>query len=268
MSAQSLTVACRVLCSMRIFLSVIFLLIVGFGIYFMDSKKRNEITLHFPLKHIWKNTNLINPEKLETIYEYYLLENLAVGLVSDDSSTASGYGEAIADSWEIVNDKEWKFHLNPKAKWSDGASIKASEIENHLVRISKSNSLHLKQIKHIQSVTNDGQWIYITFTKPVDLTILHELSLSDSFLLKYIDGKIDWSVTSGAFYVKNNAKDDQLQLSKNKHFLKAELNYPDSATLLPVPSLESYSGIFSKVCLLYTSPSPRDRTRSRMPSSA
>ena len=28
------------------------------------------------------------------------------------------------------------------------------------------------------------------------------------------------------------------------------------------------SGDHSKVCLLYTSPSPRDRTRSRMPSSA
>ena len=28
------------------------------------------------------------------------------------------------------------------------------------------------------------------------------------------------------------------------------------------------SGVLSSVCLLYTSPSPRDRTRSRMPSSA
>ena len=42
----------------------------------------------------------------------------------------------------------------------------------------------------------------------------------------------------------------------------------------PIP--ESYSGDFvtyedlteEKICLLYTSPSPRDRTRSRMPSSA
>ena len=28
------------------------------------------------------------------------------------------------------------------------------------------------------------------------------------------------------------------------------------------------TGLYKKVCLLYTSPSPRDRTRSRMPSSA
>eukprot|EP00657_Telonema_sp_P-1_P002283 TRINITY_DN15366_c0_g1_i1.p2 TRINITY_DN15366_c0_g1~~TRINITY_DN15366_c0_g1_i1.p2 ORF type:complete len:105 (+),score=41.17 TRINITY_DN15366_c0_g1_i1:534-848(+) len=29
-----------------------------------------------------------------------------------------------------------------------------------------------------------------------------------------------------------------------------------------------HSGVHTKICLLYTSPSPRDRTRSRMPSSA
>ena len=32
--------------------------------------------------------------------------------------------------------------------------------------------------------------------------------------------------------------------------------------------IKSYSDVMSSVCLLYTSPSPRDRTRSRMPSSA
>ena len=31
---------------------------------------------------------------------------------------------------------------------------------------------------------------------------------------------------------------------------------------------EKYSDVLPKGCLLYTSPSPRDRTRSRMPSSA
>ena len=31
---------------------------------------------------------------------------------------------------------------------------------------------------------------------------------------------------------------------------------------------ESYETMLAQVCLLYTSPSPRDRTRSRMPSSA
>ena len=34
------------------------------------------------------------------------------------------------------------------------------------------------------------------------------------------------------------------------------------------PEIKSLNYLQNKVCLLYTSPSPRDRTRSRMPSSA
>ena len=33
-------------------------------------------------------------------------------------------------------------------------------------------------------------------------------------------------------------------------------------------TLDEFASLLSKYCLLYTSPSPRDRTRSRMPSSA
>ena len=47
---------------------------------------------------------------------------------------------------------------------------------------------------------------------------------------------------------------------------------PDSVRVYPVVSLPSVSdaitAYLADVCLLYTSPSPRDRTRSRMPSSA
>ena len=40
------------------------------------------------------------------------------------------------------------------------------------------------------------------------------------------------------------------------------------ATFLAAASGEALSDEFGFTCLLYTSPSPRDRTRSRMPSSA
>ena len=33
-------------------------------------------------------------------------------------------------------------------------------------------------------------------------------------------------------------------------------------------AVDYYESLYSPTCLLYTSPSPRDRTRSRMPSSA
>ena len=53
-------------------------------------------------------------------------------------------------------------------------------------------------------------------------------------------------------------------------FLRSEKNSDDQATTLEVIKevLNYYKTNLNKSCLLYTSPSPRDRTRSRMPSSA
>ena len=43
----------------------------------------------------------------------------------------------------------------------------------------------------------------------------------------------------------------------------------DKATMdVPAPLAGTVKEVKVKICLLYTSPSPRDRTRSRMPSSA
>ena len=52
-------------------------------------------------------------------------------------------------------------------------------------------------------------------------------------------------------------------------FLFDSLRYNDTATLDSNDEREENSEfILNRDCLLYTSPSPRDRTRSRMPSSA
>ena len=50
--------------------------------------------------------------------------------------------------------------------------------------------------------------------------------------------------------------------------LADQVNLSASACHRRVGRLESNGYIRDYVCLLYTSPSPRDRTRSRMPSSA
>ena len=47
-------------------------------------------------------------------------------------------------------------------------------------------------------------------------------------------------------------------------FIKAETVYRETG----IPSLADDTGLEIKACLLYTSPSPRDRQKSRMPSSA
>ena len=43
---------------------------------------------------------------------------------------------------------------------------------------------------------------------------------------------------------------------------------PNIITQIKSEEVDGYSSIQVTTCLLYTSPSPRDRTRSRMPSSA
>ena len=58
----------------------------------------------------------------------------------------------------------------------------------------------------------------------------------------------------------------------NKHFLKIDMQVSIEQLIKQEQENESegvrIEGIPCRCCLLYTSPSPRDRTRSRMPSSA
>ena len=52
--------------------------------------------------------------------------------------------------------------------------------------------------------------------------------------------------------------------AKGDHHTRVALDLPDNEIVGPLKDRGGHNGI----CLLYTSPSPRDRTRSRMPSSA
>ena len=60
------------------------------------------------------------------------------------------------------------------------------------------------------------------------------------------------------------------QLDANKYIINIGFTGNGGNLKLPirVVKLGSITGTVSNACLLYTSPSPRDRTRSRMPSSA
>ena len=71
---------------------------------------------------------------------------------------------------------------------------------------------------------------------------------------KYKAGRADLSEDIKTLKTKNGELTEALKYYKN------HLNQKDS-----VPVIIDY---YYKGCLLYTSPSPRDRTRSRMPSSA
>ena len=63
-------------------------------------------------------------------------------------------------------------------------------------------------------------------------------------------------------------KTPQLHNQYMKHLTKFKLMLSRAESELHIKKREKWEYYTGKACLLYTSPSPRDRTRSRMPSSA
>ena len=66
--------------------------------------------------------------------------------------------------------------------------------------------------------------------------------------------------------------DDEIEIDGTtnpvKEFTYSEIQSQGEENGIMIPTLDEVVEILSNRCLLYTSPSPRDRTRSRMPSSA
>ena len=57
-------------------------------------------------------------------------------------------------------------------------------------------------------------------------------------------------------------------LCRTEHMFMASDRLPAVREMILAENAEQRATALEKICLLYTSPSPRDRTRSRMPSSA
>jgi len=99
-----------------------------------------------------------------------------------------------------------------------------------------------------------------------DIIVMH--SLGNIFVVDEQTGfeKMDVTVPENGLdaYIKLAASDYPDQLAKPGAIRYNDIEFVDSAAFRGL--LLSYTHI--DTCLLYTSPSPRDRTRSRMPSSA
>ena len=98
-------------------------------------------------------------------------------------------------------------------------------------------------------------------------------NLSKSFKDDKIISNLNAKIEKGEFFVVFGPSGSGKGTIAKALALKLNWNYLDSGLLyrcfafLHSENIENISESFSS-CLLYTSPSPRDRTRSRMPSSA
>ena len=71
-------------------------------------------------------------------------------------------------------------------------------------------------------------------------------------------------MTGGLIYWAKLSND----LSTNNQIKEALIDHCESCFNYTITSLKTTQNTNNKTCLLYTSPSPRDRQKSRMPSSA
>lgn len=184
------------------------------------SKKTPHLKSAIHLVYFKEQTNqLLDPSNLNDVQEYYLLENLAAGLVYENWRDLDLWDQRLAKSWTKISDNEWRFRLSENNKWSDGSAITGEQIAGHFNYIKKRPSRHITLIKTMDSIKYDNNSNEIVFkcSKPIHEGLLHELSLSDSLILHEKNRYGDWSITSGPYFVESQ-NHKKVLLSYNKFF--------------------------------------------------
>ncbi|MBC7458267.1 MAG: hypothetical protein H7235_08320 [Bdellovibrionaceae bacterium] len=179
----------------------------------------SELKILFPVTLLKSGPELLNPDNTETIWEYYLLENISCGLVRDSKFSPTGYLGCVADRFFQENQRTWIFHVNPNLKWSDGSVVSANEITDWLEALKNSNRRHIKYLKLANKIVYNeaDRIIKIEFPFAMDETLLHELSLADSGLFSADYKDNGWGRTVGPYSVETwNSQENILKLHANR----------------------------------------------------
>jgi ABC-type transport system substrate-binding protein len=195
---------------------------------------RETLKVKYPLALLLDDASLFDPANHDSVYTYYLAENLGAGLVRDDTASPSGYAPILAASWIWDGDKVWKFHLRPDARWSDGSTVTGEQVVAHMRELASGTHRHLQKLRDLKSVAFDepSHVLTLVFGSTTNDAILHELSLADAILYQRDQaGKPRWDVTSGPYYVSTFAPGRELELRKNRHSVLASAEAPNSVLL-------------------------------------
>ncbi len=214
---------------------LVLLMFAAFGailIYSWQGMTQSKtLRVGYPLLFFREDQTILDPRNTESIYQYYLLENLAVGLVRDSSQSPSGYGPGLAESWERLSPTRWIFHLRSELAWSDGSTIDYATIAAHIESLSREKHRHIVYLKKLRSATIENQSLVLEFSSPTNDGLIHELSLADSALLHPDNLTKDWHVTSGPFSVESYAPGKSLILRSNSHY-RVQSGYPERVELI------------------------------------
>ncbi len=203
----------------RLFLLLGTVLFILFASLKFSKSNSQSITALSELAWFRGDPKLLDPFHYTFVTEYYLLENLSTGLVFETSEGVNQWVPRIAEKWEQVGERAWRFYIHKDARWSDGSPLTIDQVANHIDILRKGKSRHLTLVKTIQSVEPDYQKNSLTFhfSQPVSEGLLHELSLADATILHPANLNDDWSVTSGPYYVQSRTR-EVVHLQANEYF--------------------------------------------------
>jgi MarR-like DNA-binding transcriptional regulator SgrR of sgrS sRNA len=208
-----------------------------------------QVSILFPLGLLKPGPELLDPDNTETIWEYYLLENISCGLVRDSKLSATGYEGCIADKFYKEDPKTWVFHI-PHIQWSDGSNLTSEEILNWIKMLKDGHKRHITYIKLSNSIAfiESERLLKIQFPFEIDETILHELSLADSGLFPSNFKNDGWIKTIGPYFVKSwNYSENLLQLSANQHSPLFRKEMPKIANLTKLSNPNLRGEIFKSI---------------------
>lgn len=176
----------------------------------------------------------IDPRNLASAQGYYLLENLALGLLRDDPTAPLGFAPCLARSWQQVDEKTWTFALREDLRFSDGSPLTGDYVAEEMRSLATRNSRHLRLLRKLQQVDYDPASHHLTlrFESNAGGGVLHELSLADAVILHPSNKSFDWSVTSGPYSVGSIAESEQTLILRKNLFSPVVIRNPaDELTL-------------------------------------
>lgn len=210
---------------------------------------RGPLKVMFPIGVLKSSIALIDHENAETVWEYYLLENLSCGLVRDSRSSPAGYEGCLADKFYQEDPRSWTFQLKDLA-WSDGSKVSEIEIRTWIQNLRLMSHRHVQFLPRMKSVLFDPatKKLKLSFPFTVDSSILHELSLADSGLMPVDYHSKGWGKTIGPYFVKSwDFKNGILRLVANSFSPLFRQEMPQEVELLNISAVDNKSQLFKEI---------------------
>jgi len=182
------------------------LLVLSLVLVITKKMSFSEKPLHvwIPFRTLSAESKLIDPNNTATVYEYYLLENLASSIIQDSTEDPRGFEGIFVSLWSRPAKTQLLLTFKDNLKWSDGSPITQEDWNSTFLRLSRSSARHHVYLKQLKDWTwKSAQEVVLQFSVPIDLnSLLHELSLADSALISAENLNGDWSRTSGPYFVR------------------------------------------------------------------